>query len=674
MNVVLDAFYSLGRDLNKTKGGQGGDSTQQGIVSEKMPELTLDMPDDEIIKLTTKWESRWLQSEVKADMDKKSLENENYWKGYHYQRPEVDKTRALIDNVIFEALETFLPAATGEDPEAMVEIKGNPPETTPQQDSFVQFIHEKLAQISDTIRLRLKTKRAVRHWALDLVGVMKGGWDVVHDIPTAKIILPSKVILDPQATIDEDGYTGDPIGEYRKMAAGAIIEIIDGDNAGDGAVQFLKDLVKDDLSTELQFIEWWTNAYTVWTMNKKVLLKKKNPYWNYPTQQKLPDVEALDDEGEPIPPVALPPIPGINHLAAPKKPYFFLSVFNLGKRPIDDTSLIGQNLSNQDIINKRMKQIDKNADSANNGIVVSLEKSGLTTQQAKGVTEALRKGGTVAVPSGSAQEAIYRPQLPELPAMVYNQLQDTRMRVQGIFGTQGLSAQMPEKVETYRGAIQATTLATDRIGGGVGEYIEQMLDDFFNFCVQMLYVLDEETIAQLHNPQFQQGPPALHVSVKPGSLLPKDSVTLANQAIDLTKSGKMALIDLYKALDYPNAEDLAANVWLEANAPELLFGDNPLVQKAVQMKSQQAAQAAQMAVAARQKESEAKVSESIAFKDLPPDGQAQMAAKVGIILHPEGIAAHEEHEKVRETAHEVVKKVVQPPIQPQVGGETNPTP
>ena len=36
-------------------------------------------------------------------------------------------------------------------------------------------------------------------------------------------------------------------------------------------------------------------------------------------------------------------------------------------------------------------------------------------------------------------------------------------------------------------------------------------------------------------------------------------------------------------------------------------------------------------------------SESINFKDLSPDAQAQMLAKVGIKADPEAIAAHAEH-------------------------------
>lgn len=679
MNVVLDAFYSLGRDLNKMKGSRSVD-TQQGIVSEKMPELALDMSDEEIVRLTKKWEDLWLQSEVKADMDKKGTENENYWKGYHYQRPEVDKTRAMIDNVIFEALETYLPQITRQDPEAMVELAGKPDQTTPQMEQFVGVVKDKLAEIADEIRLRIKLKKTGRHWALYLVGVLKAGWDMNRDIPTVKVIRPQKIILDPNATIDEDGYTGEYIGEYRKLPANILLEVIGEGEGTTDARQAVNDLVKDDLGTELQFIEWWTDRYTVWTMNKKVLLKKKNPYWNY-DQENEPQAkdenaaegaeEAMEEEHQPADMQEGEPAPvqhGVNHLPVPKKPYFLLSVFNLGKRPIDDTSLIGQNLSNQDTINKRKKQIDKNADSANNGIVVSLEKSGLTTQQAKGVTEALRKGGTVAVPSGSAQEAVYRPQLPELPGFVIQDMNDTRQRVKDIFGTSALVPNVAEKTETYRGAILAKTLDTDRIGGGIAEYIEQIADDVFNYLVQLLFVLDEKFLELISTGQA----PKIKVSVKEGSLLPKDSVSIANQSIALANQGKMALIDLYKKLDYPNPEELAANVWLEANAPELLFANNPLVQKAIQMKQEQAQQAAAASAAAEQAKSKNKVAESINFKDLPPEGQAQLARQAGIELHAEGIAAHDQHKEARETAHAIAIKTSGAPVTPQLPGETSP--
>lgn len=45
-----------------------------------------------------------------------------------------------------------------------------------------------------------------------------------------------------------------------------------------------------------------------------------------------------------------------------------------------------------------------------------------------------------------------------------------------------------------------------------------------------------------------------------------------------------------------------------------------------------------------------KVSESIAFKDLPPEGQAQMAAQAGIVLHPAVLAQHAQDQAAQQAA------------------------
>ena len=46
---------------------------------------------------------------------------------------------------------------------------------------------------------------------------------------------------------------------------------------------------------------------------------------------------------------------------------------------------------------------------------------------------------------------------------------------------------------------------------------------------------------------------------------------------------RISNLDLYKRLEWPNPEELAANVWLEVNAPQLLYKDNPMVQEALAM-------------------------------------------------------------------------------------------
>lgn len=712
-NLIVEAYNSLSRDINKLP-GRSTLETQQGVVSEKLPEISVDTDNGDLLKVLNKYEKSWVESAAYAEWIKRTDENENYWKGKHFQRPETDKTRALVDNVIFEAIETSLPQYISRNPEPDVELKrseigANGEPTNPIATVYVDEMQAELSDLGDDIKLRAKMKRVARFWLLNLVGIGKAGWDLRNDRPALKAVRPRKIILDPDAANDEDGYTGEIIGEYRKLSAHKMIPFL----TEEGAKEAIMSLVKDNLATKVQFIEWWTDTTLIWSLGgKQILLKLKNPHWNWdekmevdsdsdftpvgiapegspavpqlpsaseapnrnaPGKPTMPKLNGLGNEGggsndtgvdntgtppssapsrdqavgadkeeegplgqdeeeEPV----LPPKRrlGINHLPAPTKPYFFIVMFTLLDQPVDNTSLITQNLANQDLINKRNKQIDKYADTTNNGLVVSLERSGLTSQESKGVTEALRKGGVVAIPAGAPQDAIYRPPTPDMPDFIYEHLQDVRARVRGIMGVQGSSAAGLEPDNTVRGKIMNRTLDTDRIGGGISEVLEQFADDFYNYAVQLKLVY-EDKYASLAS---QGALPKIRVTIKQGSLLPKDKVTLANQATDLAAKGQMSKLDLYKALEYPNAEEMAVNAWLEVNAPDLLYKDDPRIQAAVQ----RSAQAAQAELEAKHGDKSAGMpTMSMKYEDLPPDGKVQMAAKVGINLHPEGVAAHD---------------------------------
>lgn len=708
-NLIVDAYNSLSADINKLPGRSTRDNLI-GAVSERLPELSVDMGNADILSTLKKFEKNWVESGVYAEWIKRGDENTNYWKGKHFQRPETDKTRAIVDNVIFEAIETSIPQFVARNPEPDVELRrdeldahGNP--TNPIATVYVDTLQDELADLGDDLKLRAKVKKAARFWMLNLIGVAKVGWDVQRDIPMLKIVRPKKVILDPDATIDEDGYTGELIGEYRTLPAYKMIPFL----TEEGAEDVVREIVKDNLATKVQFIEWWSDKMLVWMMGNNILMKQKNPHWNWdgeeeadldsdftpvgiapegaaavpqlpeagdmpsrqaPGRPTLPtiakrmsglseaggtgDTEPVSEspaderiipdqgdetpEGQDEPEDHEPAVPakkkGQNHFPAPRKPYLFLVMYNLGDQPVDNTSTTTQNLSNQDIINKRQKQIDKNADNMNNGLVVSLERSGLTASQAKGVTEALRKGGVVGIPAGAPQDAVWRPETPALPADIINQANDLRGRVKSLYGVHASTPQTLEPGQSVRGMIMNKTMDTDRIGGGIAEVIEQFADDFYNWAVQLKLVYEDKYLQLAAEGQL----PAVRISVKEGSMLPRDKVTLANQAVALAAKGMMAGVDVFRALDYPNAEELAVNAWLEKNAPDLLYKDDPRVQAAVQ-------RAAQSAIAMEQAkhppEQPKTPSESIAYKDLPPDGKVQLAAKAGIILHTEGVAAHE---------------------------------
>lgn len=712
-SLVVDAYNSLSRDVNKAP-GRTSLETEQGVVSELMPELSVEMPNDKILAMLTKAERAWTGSAVYAEWIKRRDENNNYWLGKHFQRPETDKTRALVDNVIFEAVETSIPQYIGRDPEPAVKLaRGEDPSLKP----FADELQQELGDIGEEIDVRAKLKKVARHWMLNLVGIGKYGWDVQRNIPMMKVIRPTKAILDPDATVDEDGYTGELVGEYRALPAYKILKFV----TEDGAREPILALVKDDQATMVQFVEWWSDKVLVWSLGEKdggtILMKRRNPHWNYdeeatdiesdhtpvgiapegsPAIPQLPEAseapeaaapgrptmpvmshltsglgggdgpsQGVEQDGAPVrtdnpvdqgvageegeepqesdedgAAVVPPPQVGVNHFAAPRKPYSFLVMLNLGDQPVDNTSFITQNLSNQDMINKRMKQIDKNADNMNNGLVVSLERSGLTAQQAKGVTEALRKGGVVGIPMGAPQEAVWRPETPGLPADVYNNAVDLRNRVKGIFGINGSSAAPTDTLDPgqpVRGIIANKLLDTDRMGGGINEVIERFADEAYNWFVQLKYVYDQRYLEMAQ--QAGGRLPKVRVSIKEGSLLPKDKTSLANQAVALGAKGMMAAVDVYKALDYPNPEEMAVNAWLQANAPDLLYPNDQRVQQAVQRQAQAAVEMEKMKHPPDQEE---KPSQSISFKDLPPEGKSQMAAKVGISLHPEGIAAHDQ--------------------------------
>ena len=421
MAKPLQAFYSLFSKTNKAQEEDGPDTLT--------PELELSMTDEELIELTSAWEQTWNKSKVKSEIDQSNEDSEDYWKGKQWT--ETGDEHPLQDNLVFESMETFLPVATRKNPEPMVQSDNTDPGN--QLSSAVQKF---LIYHADRLKLKLKLKTVARYWGLYRLGPVKLGWsEATNDISTITL-RPQKLILDPEATIDNCVYTGEYIGEKRKDKASLLISRFPKKK------QFLTDLVDGKLGTEIQYTEWWTNEYVCWTLGKEVLGKAKNPHWNYDQEQGVTDEYGTETQDT---------IPGKNHFPHPRMPYIFLSVFNVGKHPFDDTSLVQQNLAKQDLINKRLRQIDKNADNTNGGIAVSGDF--FTKEQAAEVGKAVRQGGTIYVPTGNPDAAVKKLQNQNLPEFIYTQLVDTRNAVRDSYGVRGSSPQGTLNEETVRGKI-----------------------------------------------------------------------------------------------------------------------------------------------------------------------------------------------------------------------------
>ena len=242
-----------------------------------------------------------------------------------------------------------------------------------------------------------------------------------------------------------------------------------------------------------------------------------------------------------------------------------MAIFSTGEQPHDNTSLILQNLSQQDKINRREVQIDRNVEGMNNGMVVNGDM--FTEEQAAQAASALRRGVAIRTNRGEPGKAVLFPVKPALPADVFGSLKDARIELENIFGTSGLTSEGISKQDTVRGKIMVNQADSSRIGGGITEYIEQLADAIYNLWVQFMFVYyDEEhyiaaagaqsgmELVTLKNDKFPLLK-TLTVTVKEGSLIPKDPLTQRNEAIDLWGQGAIDPLSLYKKLDFPNPQE-----------------------------------------------------------------------------------------------------------------------
>jgi len=549
--------------LNKGKAKIEEDEQEQNLV----PEFESKMNDDDIRKLTAQWISE--DQSTTKDLRQIQKDNENYWIGKQMNEIQITGTkRPLVDNLIFEAVETFLPIATRGNPEANV--------TTPEldQDELTSTVQAILNYQAQRTHLRMKLKGATRNWVLYLTGPVKIIWDSTENDIDCKVIRPTRLILDPHAEIGVDGsYNGEYLGEKKKVTARKLAKMFP------KMAREINASVQANMGTQITYIEWWTPTDVFFTMGSTVLGKYKNPHWNYDGEVKVKDPMT----GEMVTEF----VTGKNHFKSPRIPYYFLSVFNLGKKPYDETSLIHQNIPLQDVINRRYQQIDRNVDAQNNGIVLSGKY--FTKEQAAEAASQLARGNPLWVPEGDIQAAYKRDNAPALAPNIFQQLTDARNELRNIFGTSGSTPEGTESQSTARGKILINQLDASRIGGGVTEFIEQFASGIFNYYAQMMYVYyteerafpaigtkQSQKLLTLRNTDMQI---PFSISVKGGSLIPKDPLTQRNEAMDLWSAGAIDPINFFTKLDFPNPYETAKELltWqlIQKGAlpPQVMFPD-----------------------------------------------------------------------------------------------------
>jgi len=576
----------VGSKMNKIV--MGASNQVEGIDGEYEDELTLKLDDSELLNLAKKWTLNYAPYETA--IKKRQEANKTYYLGRQKEGSQWATTdgQPIAANLLFEAEETFLPAALSKNPTPVVFC-----DNTEEGDKISNDVKTMLQYHADTLVLRRKLSLVVRHWSIYFLGIMKHGWDNDIQEITSSVRDPRNFIFDPEGFIDPYGHYQGPLGERITVTANELIELFPKHKA------YVTIMCEGKMGTEVTYTEWWTDEYCFYTFKNKILDKNKNPHFNYGKKSEV-DEEGNETPGE----------EGKNHFAKPMKPYTFLSVFSLGEQPHDVTGLIEQNIPNQRRVSRRTEQIDYNLSRANNSTVFS--ENNFTQETAKQASSGMAKGHPILVPSGGPiADAIHTLPAEGLAPAFFDELEVSKNDLRSIFGTLGLTATPPEPNNLATGIVANEQHDSSRIAGGINDAIEQFADNVFNWWTQLYYVYYNDKhfatiMGQMKAVEYitlssQDLGRHLVVSVAANSMQPKDEVSIAAEAKELFQLGILDPKTLFTRLNFPDAEAAAeqATLWMvdkmtymQINFPEIA----QKVQQAQQqmMQQQQQSQAGQM--------------------------------------------------------------------------------
>lgn len=535
---IIGVSSLIADDTNKVTSSE---NPTEGVEGDYEDVLELPMDDEELLVLKEEWETK--SNGYKPKIEARQKRNRAYLRGVQRNMTSQDD-RVVPTNLLFEATATFVPQALAENPEPVVFS-----DNTEEGKLASNDLKTMLQYHADILCLRQKLGQMVWHWSIYFIGVIKHGWDEKTNDITTEIRKPQNFLLDPEGFVDEFGdFKGEFLGERIQTTAKKLIDKFPEHTT------YITLKANGKLGTKLTYTEWWTDEYCFTTFEDQVLDKHKNEFFNY---------EETNEFGSAT--------PTINHFAIPKMPYTFLSVFSLQEQPHDFTNLIEQNIANQDQITDRDVQINKNLASANNSVVVSLPAFG-NIEGAQQAVQSFYEEGFIAVPNGDVDKAVKRIPANNIPQSVFEAQANAKENLRSIYGTLGLSAQPQTKETTARGQILNQSHDSSRIGGGVGDRLEQTADNIFNWWAQLYCVFYDEPhygaiigsgqaveYVELMNTAMQR---KYVVSVAPNSMKPKDEITKQNMALELYQQKALDPISLFKELDFSDPMDTAERVAL----------------------------------------------------------------------------------------------------------------
>ncbi len=315
-----------------------------------------------------------------------------------------------------------------------------------------------------------------------------------------------------------------------------------------------------------------------------------------------------------------------NYFDNPRKPYIYGTILNNENTPIGRTDFITLSAELQRSIDKRKMDIDENCELVNGVIKVDSSVMGKSdAQRIRFETKGIIWGKGV-------KDGVTRETGIPLPDMVSKDMLDSRSEIDNIMAASSAFRGEREGQETKAGRLALIQQSYLRLNELIqlGDYVAKEIFDWGMQLAKTRYTeyhyakwMGKEgarEVIELIQDDFETG---TEVKIIAGKTLPVDDEFKFEQAQNDFKQGALGLTDYLETANYDDAKTKAQNAVAYKINPVVATGIDPETQKQLQPPQTE----------------EKPPSVTINYADLPPDGQVQLLAKIGIQVDPNIVVA-----------------------------------
>jgi hypothetical protein len=514
--------------------------------------ISVGMDDKTILNVVVRWSTQ--SEEFSHSINVEGKRNFAYFKGKYDRDLNVVKIGKsdVSNNKVFSAIKSVVPFVTSKpaQPVCYPRKESVSEEKSDESKKIARYTQEILKKVYEDCEVQKLNEQNATNRYIYKIGILRYG--ITDGKISTRLVNPKDVYFDCEA---RDFYDSRYIGEKVRMTKSELLALFPSK----------KDEIEKHfagLSTSrADCVEWWTEDAVTFTIGTSVVLNvKDNPF--------KPDEEQ-----------------NLKYYDRAPLPYVVLSVYNIGEQILDDVTEIDLSIKLQDAINDLSRYLVDNSKSV-----------GIPVRVGKGIDEAQMEAiGNVepgdAIVIGENQELSYTQAVP-MSVQTENLIAKMEAAIDAIFGTQA----------TFRGEFEGVQSGVSRdilrqqaanslaqLSRGIERMMGRLYRGWLHLILHyandpafveaqirpVLGELTDEYVSILFNDED-----GIEVKVLPGSILPDDPVTMAEQAMQLAQMNRITNELLYERLGIPNAKEEAEKLALESTV-------NAIKAQELQMRAQQ---------------------------------------------------------------------------------------